>query len=197
MARTPAPADMKTLSFQLSAENDEYLTKLQQSLSRNSTDTMARELDFLRLWGLSSWWALRLQQAATRAGATVFQYVTGLLSAKAAELPTPPQIPPEAPPSNEKVRGNLNFNGVAQALVLGYAASRGLSFSMALDELLTFARTYNLTRGQYAALEAHATARGVGTIRDVVLETIANHVAQLPDPGVAEPAPLPIRRRRK
>lgn len=100
----------------------------------------------------------------------------------------------ETPPSGEKVRSNLTFNGASQALVLGFAASKGVAFSPALDELLTFARTYNLTRGQYAALEAEATAIG-HTVRDLVLVIISDHVQALPDPPSAVPAPVPARRK--
>lgn len=180
MPRKPLPADWKAFSFLISAENDQYLKELQKAHRRNATQTMVRELEFLRTWGLSPVRVPRLAHAAKTQGATIFQYVTGVLAAHAARLP-PAQLPVEVRPSGEKVRSNLNFNGVSQALVRGVATSKGIAFAPALHELLTFARTYNLTRGQYAALEAEAAATG-HTVRDLVLVIISDHTSFLPEP---------------
>lgn len=194
MARTPRPADAKMYQFFLSAENHGHIQSLIASLGRNTTEVLARELDFLRTWGLTPIRLPKLLHAARAEFATPMQYVTALLTKSAAQLPSvvPTQ---DDKPAWEAVRGNVNFSGAAQALVLAHAAERNLSFARSLDELITYARTYALTRGQLATLNAATRMRG-GELRDLVLDLIADHVALLPEPPRPTVADVPPRRRK-
>lgn len=194
MARTPRPADAKMFQYSLSAENDAHIRALTVSLGRNTTEVLARELDFLRTWGLTPLRLPKLLHAVRAEFATPMQYVTALLAKSAAQFPAVVP-PPEEKPAGDSVRGNVNFSGAAQALILGHAAERHHSFSRSLDELITYCRTYALTRGQLATLSAAAHVRG-GELRDLVLDLIVDHVAQLPEPPRATASATPQRRRK-
>lgn len=185
MGRTPRPPDSKVFQYSLSLENDAHIRSLVSSLGKSTTEVLHRELEFLRTWGLSAFRLPRLLHAAEAEFATPLQYVTALLGKSAT------QFPAVAPPAEESVvpgrkPGNVFFSAGAQEFVHRHAAERRQSFPRALDELITYARTYSLTRGQLATLRGAAMVRG-GGLRDLVLDLISDHARHLPD------APVPRR----
>lgn len=180
MPRTPKHPGSEPKVFFLKPENDEFLNARTKEALRSFSEVLNSELDFLRLWGLSKLTVPRLSAAAAAVNATPMQYVQSLVLEAALKAPHATGAPAKVKEGRE--RRSILFTEPNLALIGHYCAVQKTEFSQTLNDLLDFARTYDLPPHLHAALSAQAAARG-GSLRDLVLTLISDAAAKLPEPA--------------